>query len=343
MALKAEGRDTKASSLTGVFTAEEIRGLERFKVTFCNEHGLPAWMFDRMIQHSERDKDAEWPCDSSIVSKKDFWRAIYEAMPNRNKRSVYRFMRRHFQNSTQKPHHWTPEQDEELVELHAQFGTRWAQIAKLLGRSDDDVMQRWKNKLEHRRTMRRGPWSKEEALGLLEALEIARNGLLVQGKDVGNDIYEMDDSLIAWGAVSDRIQNLRSRQQCADKWRKVRRKVFASRARGNPEATWDPVLETRHASAGQSKSASLSKSPALNTAEFKKSRIKSSEFVISDDDDDDNEHNPVKDKTEDPTNDAPSSASHFTKRRISETTTVGPEQGCINDKPEERSSTWVSG
>lgn len=240
---RAKTNDT--GKVTGFFTPDEVQALENFKVEFCNSNGLPGETFNRMVQHSDRDKGSEFPCESSITSKQDFWKSIYETIPNRDRRSVYRFMRRHFQASTQKPHEWTHEQDEELVSLHERYGPKWAQIAKLLGRSDDDVVQRWKNKLEHRDTMRRGPWLEQEVRGLQEALTNTWESLKRTGRDVGKDIYEMDETFIAWGVVSDYLQNCRSRQQCADKWRKVRRKVMKERARGNPDAVYDPVKETQ--------------------------------------------------------------------------------------------------
>ena len=160
----------KNEKLTGFFTSEEVQKLENFKLNFCNTHGLSADNFDQMVQHSDRDKGVEFPCDSDIVTKPEFWKTIYEIIPMRDQRSVYRFMRRHFQASTQKPHQWSHEQDDELVSMHTRYGPKWAYIAKLLGRSDDDVVQRWKNRLEHRATMLRGSWSADEIRCLQGAL-----------------------------------------------------------------------------------------------------------------------------------------------------------------------------
>lgn len=255
----------------GFFTSSEVERLETHKLDFCNLHGLSGQQFDEMIQHSERQKDP-FPCSPSICSKTEFWADIYGIIPDRDRRSVYRFMRRHFQVTTQKPHEWTDEQDEELVTMIADHGPRWAFIAKLLGRSDDDVTQRWKNKLEHRGTMNRGAWHEEETRAFLEAMRLVWEGykqILHEG--AGNDMYELDEKLVGWGAVSNSMNNMRSRQQCADKWRKLRRAVMAKRAAGFPDAVFDCTK--------------VKKSRTHNTEP--KKEAKSSEYVNDEDDDDD--------------------------------------------------------
>lgn len=256
----------------GFYEPEEIERLEKFKLDFCNTHGIPGEQFDMMVQHSERE-DGEFPCDTSITSKSEFWADIYNIIPDRNRRSVYRFMRRHFQPTTQKPHEWTDEQDEELIRLHAEHGAKWVVIARLLGRSDDDVTQRWKNKLEHRHTMRRGPWSEDELRAFMDAMQKMWEGYKeVVPESAGKDVYEMDEKLVAWGAISNTMKNVRSRQQCADKWRKIRRAVFAKRRDGFPDAVFDYTKVAKRSTRpiGEPKSG------------------KSQEFVVEDDDDEGN-------------------------------------------------------
>ena len=250
----AAQRKMPLHGLTGFFSPEEVHAFERYKVDFCNLNGLSSKKFNEIVQHSAHDK-SNFPCPPSVTTKKQFWRDIYATAPNRDRRSVYRFMRRHFQPSAQEPHKWTPEQDEELVELHELYGPRWAKIAKELGRSQDDVVQRWKNQVKHRDTMKRGPWSEEEVRLLQEALTFARNAGITAGYEVGKDIYELDESFIGWGVVSDYIRNSRSRKQCADKWRKIKRFVLRRRAKGDPNATYDPSEQVVHlGNGGSSKS-----------------------------------------------------------------------------------------
>lgn len=259
----------KKNLKVGFFVPDEVERLEKFKLEFCNFHHLPGQKFDEMVQHSERD-GGQFPCPSSITSKNEFWADIYGVLPDRDRRSVYRFMRRHFQDTMQKPHEWTPEQEDELVALHAEHGPKWTYIAKLLGRSDDDVTQRWKNKLEHRGTMNRGPWSEEELRSFLEAMRVVWEGyrqILHDG--AGKDMYEMDEKLVGWGGVSSTMKHVRSRQQCADKWRKIRKAVMAKRAAGFPDAVFDCDKAAKQHTRWNERAA----------------QMKSKEFVTEDDDD----------------------------------------------------------
>lgn len=226
----------------GFFVQEEVAALEAFKISFCNIHGFSDHKkFDEMIQHSERD-GGDWPCPADVCTKSEFWNQIYDLVPDRDRRSLYRFMRRHFQDSAQKPHEWSPEQDKELVALMNQHKGKWAYVAKLLGRSDDDVTQRWKNQLEHRGKMNRGKWSEEELRSLLDEVQKVWNKTSeLDGPAAGKDMYELEEKHLRWGVISDNLNNVRSRQQCADKWRKIRRSVENMRACGNPDAVYDPI------------------------------------------------------------------------------------------------------
>jgi hypothetical protein len=271
-------RKGKKDKMIGFFAPSEVRALETFKLNFCNEHRISSERFDRMVQHVDRRKDSGWPIDENIIKKPDFWQQIYNVLPSRDRRSVYRFMKRHFQDSSQKPHHWTHEQDDELIDLVGQYGPKFAHIAKMLDRVEDDVVQRWKNRLEHRNTMRRGAWSEEEVRGLLSALQDGWNKLKKDGQNVGRDIYEMDEGLISWGTVSNKLQNWRSRQQCADKWRKMRRKIMGKRDTGDQDAVYDPAWDAKPHS--RAKSITLAEQMEMERMVFK-----SSEYVDSEDGD----------------------------------------------------------
>lgn len=232
----------------GFYTPDEVRKIEEYKLNLCTMHGIPSVVFDEMVQHSERGANGDFPVSSDVITKSDFWNEIYALVPDRDRRSVYRFMRRHFQASAQKAHDWSKEQDEELIDLHAKHGPKWTYIGKLIGRSDDDVTQRWKNKLEHQDTMNQGAWSEEETRIFLNAVESSWHTMKpMLAEKAGKDFYELDERLIVWGNISKEMGYKRSRQQCADKWRKIVRQVMIMRANGQPGAVFDPKIAARKA------------------------------------------------------------------------------------------------
>ncbi|CRG85697.1 MYB DNA-binding domain protein [Talaromyces islandicus] len=234
----------KNEKKTGWFSPEEIKTLEKYKADFCKENVIDGDTFDQCIQASHKDRVVFFKRNLSHMSYTEFWNSIYERLPNRDRRSIARFMRRHFQAGN-KPYHWTEADDDELQRLHQIHGPKWSVVAAEMERTQDDVVQRWKNKVEHRHTMRRGGWSKEEVEKLIEVLERSRGFLATEKNvDVGRDIYEMDDKYVSWGAVSDFFGNTRSRQQCADKWRKIRGRVADARqTKGNQDATYLDVYD----------------------------------------------------------------------------------------------------
>ncbi|KAJ5601332.1 hypothetical protein N7510_010866 [Penicillium lagena] len=234
-------RRGKNDMKVGFFTDEEVQRMEGFKLAFCAEHQIEGPQFDMLVQFSQRGPEKEFPLENASINKAEFWSRILGTLPDREKRSVYRFMRRHFQASGQKAHDWTPEQDKEFIQLVAQMGPKWKEIANMLGRSDDDVTQRWKNRLEHRDKMRHGAWEEPEIRLLLEVIEGMWRGLKqTVPESCGKDMFEMDDKLLAWGSVSDAMGNIRSRQQCADRYRKLRSHVRGLRVRsGDPNAMPD--------------------------------------------------------------------------------------------------------
>ena len=260
----------------GFFTPDEVEKVENFKISWSNMHGIGHTTFNRMIQHSERE-GAEWPGPPDAPSKHELWTDIYAVLPDRDRRSLYRFARRHFQIPGQKAHEWTKEQDEELVELMKQHPAKYALIGKMLGRSDDDVTQRWKNRLQHREKMNHGNWNLDETLGVMKSLQdFFEAHKEISPATAGKDIYEMDQKVIPWGSVSDSIGNSRSRQQCADKWRKVCVKVKAERAKGNKDYVFDPRATVEKTSRWKERSCGSK-----------------SEERVSEDDEDDNDEGPV--------------------------------------------------
>lgn len=238
---------SKNEKRTGLFSPEEIELLEQYKLSFCNYYHITGDTFDDSVQSAQTSKNGIFLQESPPIKYKDFWKAIYDTIPDRDQKSVNRFCRRHFSNAY-KPHQWTKADDDELERLHSIYGTKWANIARDMERTYDDVVQRWRNKVELRHTMKLGPWDDDEIYKLIECLEATRQQNLKNGsteEEIGKDIYELPDGCISWGEICNRFQGTRSRQQLADKWRKVKRIVLERRQEGYENAVWEPSLQPR--------------------------------------------------------------------------------------------------
>ncbi|RJE20646.1 exosome complex exonuclease Rrp40 [Aspergillus sclerotialis] len=280
-------RSESNRKVTGFFTPEEVETIESFKLGFCNDLRLTGDTFDRMVQHSGRIEGDEFPGDS-IITKQEFWQTIYGVLPNRDRRSIYRFMRRHFQASTQKPHQWTEEQDDELIGLYAQHGAKWLT-------SPSSWVGMMMMSCNGGKT------------GLSTGIQCAE-GLAKAGTDVGKDMYEMDETLLSWGVVSDKLKNCRSRQQCADKWRKIRRYILTKRASGFPDAVYNAEVEC--------KPRRRSFDPQKANAGYE---FKSQEYVDSDVDEDENKEGSKDDN-------GPSSKSQAARQRAKPQKPVSEEK-----------------
>ncbi|KUL86544.1 hypothetical protein ZTR_04248 [Talaromyces verruculosus] len=316
---------------TGLFSPEEIETLEQFKLEFCNKYHITGDMFDASVQSVRSSKNGIFLENSPIVEYKDFWAAIYETIPVRDQKSINRFCRRHFSNAY-KPHQWTKEDDDELERLQAIHGTKWANIARDMERTYDDVVQRWKNKVELRHTMKTGPWDDDEIYKLLEQLEKTRQQHLAQGKteeEVGREIYEMPDEFCYWGSICKKFEGTRSRQQLADKWRKVKRIVLERRAVGNEDAVWDPSLQPRPGRRPKYKPLPV---------QSQNQKFKSSETVDSSDEAEDQNGGPNERGTANGNKEQPAKVNSTSQPGVNESTNESPDSSSEDDSDDESSS-----
>ncbi|PGG97428.1 hypothetical protein GX51_07339 [Blastomyces parvus] len=215
---------------TGRHSAAEISAVEHFKSQFCQSNEMSSEDFGRMVQHCENDR-ASFPCPESIMTRDEFWDHLCALMPDRKRKDVRRYMRSHYVPTPQKPRQWTMEQDNELAALHAEHGSNFAKIARLLGRSRDDVNTRFRKHVQHRDTRILGSWADEECVRLENAVRQWRDGeppeddnTTAAGCSLPEDIYQIDPHDIRWTRVSELMGYTRTKEQCASKWRTMRQK-----------------------------------------------------------------------------------------------------------------------
>ncbi|EEH09027.1 conserved hypothetical protein [Histoplasma capsulatum G186AR] len=213
---------------TGRHSAAEISAIEDFKSQFCQANDMSSEDFGRMVQHRETDR-ADFPCPESIMTRSKFWELLYALMPRRRRKDVHRYMRSHYVATSQKPRQWTREQDDELAVLHAKYGSDFAKIARILGRSRDDVNTRFRKHVQHRDTQNHGSWTDAECVRLENAVRQWRTAQAPEdenaaGCPVPEDIYQIDPYNILWSQVSELMGHTRTKEQCAAKWRAMQKK-----------------------------------------------------------------------------------------------------------------------
>ncbi|EEQ85761.1 hypothetical protein RJZ56_004077 [Blastomyces dermatitidis] len=214
---------------TGRHSAAEISAVEDFKSQFCQSNNMSGEDFGRMVQHCETDR-ASFPCPESIMTRTEFWNHLYALMPGRKHKDVHRYMRSHYVVTSQKPRQWTREQDDELAALHAEHGSDFAKIARILGRARDDVNTRFRKHVQHRDNQNHGLWTDEECVNLENAVRQWRKAQPTEDDDttaggsLPGDIYQIDPHDILWTRVSELMGHTRTREQCGAKWRAMRRK-----------------------------------------------------------------------------------------------------------------------
>ncbi|KAK5942379.1 hypothetical protein PMZ80_004942 [Knufia obscura] len=199
---------TSTSGQTGRFSDEEVQILLSWRDSFCAEHDLTATEFnDVMTASMRRDKDHPWPY--KFITRAEFLNEYREQLPNRERRSMNRFRERHFQNVETSP--WTKDEDNELRGLVNQLGSKWVEIGQLMGRTGDAVHQRWKHKLNYGHEVKDGEWTDDEISRLEDVVEAYAKSKGTTARD--------DDLNIPWHAISLKVGNGRSAQQCSNRWR----------------------------------------------------------------------------------------------------------------------------
>ncbi|KAL9624509.1 MAG: hypothetical protein Q9160_001173 [Pyrenula sp. 1 TL-2023] len=206
---RARPKSSEASTpnKTGRFSDSEIRSVERFKEGWCVEFQIDEQTFNECINHRRK---APFPSGLGFI-KKHMLDEFLSVLPHRDKRSMFRYKERNWQNVTEKPHEWNDDQDRELERLISRHGTKWTLIASRLGRSQDDAAQRWRNYVAKRATKKAGLWSTPEIEKLRSAVATA-----LQNAGDGSTIDH-----ISWDNVSEIMGGSRTAQQCSGKWHKL--------------------------------------------------------------------------------------------------------------------------
>ncbi|KKY15042.1 putative myb dna-binding domain protein [Phaeomoniella chlamydospora] len=197
----------------GAFSVEEINRLDEFQAEFCTAYHISIARFNELINWP-KSMEPHWPTDLGF-DKEMLMNRLYETLPERTTRSLRRFKERHFRNVTETSKRWTDEQDEELFHMVRERGHKFVEIATELGRTQNDVSQRYYNHVKNRGSQGSGSWTEEELQSLCDAVAECKRRLRL------SESPHTDDQ-IKWEIVSEIMGNIRSRAQCSKRWRKDR-------------------------------------------------------------------------------------------------------------------------
>lgn len=141
-----------------------------------------------------------------------------DILPNRNRKAIQRFCRRHF-NDHQRGK-WTQEQDDMLCAAYAERPARWVFIGQRVGRMPEDCRDRWRNFLEYGAKRNTDVWTRDEEVALAKAIA---DSLATMKAMLGRELtVTEEDEHISWPIVIMKMGATRNRLQCVNKWKKLR-------------------------------------------------------------------------------------------------------------------------
>lgn len=79
-----------------------------------------------------------------LLRKEKFFKLLASVLPNRSPMSCYKFVCRNY-NSLNHQGEWTPQEVQKLTELVEKFGRKWTLIGKELGRTSDNVYDKYRS------------------------------------------------------------------------------------------------------------------------------------------------------------------------------------------------------
>lgn len=158
---------------------------------------------------------------------------VMEEIHDRARWSVIKAMRRRYHDFDKRAA-WAPEDDEELIAVHARLGNKWTEIGSLLNRLPDDCRDRWRYVLVCGTNINYGKWTLEEEQLLMQIVDDALNELRVARQERAlqsggqEDEEPLDEAaelnLLDWQVVSDRMGLRRGRRQCSEKYKVLQKR-----------------------------------------------------------------------------------------------------------------------
>jgi mannitol/fructose-specific phosphotransferase system IIA component len=189
---------------TKKYSASEDEIIKKFIDDYIKSHGLDLSHVSTMFR-DEKNK----PVRTTL------WDELAILLPHRTRESIKRRGSRLVTKPIRSKKTWTVEEKSTLIKLVTKHGNDWWNIAKTLGRLDDDCKQMYK-RLEPRKVT--GRFSPEESDELIEAVR------KVMGLSRNLPIIQFPDEKIPWKQVADKLENKRQSIDYLRHWPTAKRK-----------------------------------------------------------------------------------------------------------------------
>lgn len=157
----------------------------------------------------------------------DFKEAVEKALPDRPLAAIRKFCQRRYHNMDRGP--WSPEDDTNLRNAYAANPDKWTEISAFVGRTGSDCKDRWKNTVSIQDTMQLGPWSQEETVALIKAVDQCIKELKKANKEAEGLSRAELERMLSWAEVAKKLGGTRSAKRCNEKWQKIKRDEGAGR------------------------------------------------------------------------------------------------------------------
>lgn len=173
-------------------------------------------------QHNLNDEEIS----SLIFTKKktqasaEFWPYIARSIVDRPLQSVYAHVKRLMETNPTVGKSFTREEDARLVDAVKQYGTKWSDISKIIGRPPGACRDRYRNHLVDGEK-KEGTWSIEEEEKLKRIIEeFKESAAKKHGASASKRTQTpgAGDDDIYWAAVAKKFGGTRSRAQIIAKW-----------------------------------------------------------------------------------------------------------------------------
>jgi len=143
---------------------------------------------------------------------------IATGFPTRNPKQIYGYVSRHYDSDNYKGK-WSDEEKKKLTDLVAEYGEKWKEVGKNLGRPGHACRDKWRMM---RNNPKSGDWSPAEVARLRELVNeyfAQNNAAPGRGAGEANEHLPLRDN-INWKAISSKI-GTRSENMCMQKWYRI--------------------------------------------------------------------------------------------------------------------------